>query len=94
MNRYENGIGKLRANDLKGAEQGFLNVIEIAGESPYGYAYGRFSSLPAPTTMKPCRMPDRAIKLDPSVSDAHAVRGRVLTIRKKGRKWFVNQWLP
>lgn len=86
--QYETGIQKLRANDLKSAEQSFQRALELDKKSPYGYAGMALLELTRTNYDEALSQADRAIKNDPNLSDAYAVRGRVLTIRKKGKNWY------
>jgi len=85
---YDSGIRKLEAGDTTAAEADFRRAIELGGKSPYGYAGMAYLEMKRSNYDRALKYADRALKRDADFAEAHAVKGYVLALRKRGRGWF------
>jgi len=85
---YGSGIRKLEAGDTGAAEADFMRAIELNGKSPYGYTGMAYLELKRSNYDRALKYADRALKRDGNFADAHAVKGYIITVRKRGRGWF------
>lgn len=85
---YASGMQKLEANDLKSAGDEFNKAVALEPHAPHGYvglAYLESKRMNYSIALDYIK---KALKSDDSFADAYAVRGAILTARKKGDKWY------
>ena len=85
---YLSGILKLTGNDISSAESDFMRAIELDKKSPYGYTGMATLELSRSNYKKGLKYVKKALKNDREFVDAYAIKGRIIALRKRGRKWF------
>lgn len=85
---YLGGIQKLKTDDINAAETDFKKAIELDRKSPYGYTGLAFLGLKQKNYKEALKYVKKALKYDRNFTDAYAVKGYIICLRKHGEKWF------
>ena len=85
---YLGGIQKLENNDLIAAESDFLRAIELDKKSPYGYTGMALLELERTNYKMALKQVKKALKCDKDFASAYIAKGRIITVRKQGEKWY------
>jgi tetratricopeptide (TPR) repeat protein len=85
---YLSGMQKLQNDDLNAAETDFKRAIELNKKSPYGHTGMAFLELQKTNYSEALGYAKKALKFDRDFVDAYAVKGRIITTRKRGKTWF------
>ncbi len=91
---YINGMQKLGQNDLNSAEIDFLRAIKLNKRSPYGHTGMAFLELNRSNHKIALKYADKALEYEGSFIDGYAAKGRIITVRKHGEKWFEEAMKP
>lgn len=85
---YATGMQKIEANDLKGAEEALNKIIALESHSPYGNTGLAYLEMKRTNYRPALDYIKKALKKDSSFADAYAVKGAILTTRKRGDNWY------
>ena len=91
---FVQGMQKLDQNDLKTAEEEFNKAIQLNKKSPYGYTGMAFLEMTRSNYKKALKHVGKALKYDKNFVAAYAAKGRIITVRKHGTKWFEEALIP
>ncbi len=85
---YLGGIQKLKTDDINAAETDFKRAVELERKSPYGYTGLAFLGIKQKNYKEALKYVKKALKYDKNFTDAYAVKGYIICLRKHGEKWL------
>lgn len=85
---YTNGMQKLAANDLPGAEKDFEQAVDLDEKSPMGYTGLAFVEQCRGNYKEALKLAGQAIAQDCGFADAYLARGSTVVRRRSGDAWF------
>ena len=88
QNHYTTGLQLLEKSDVVKAREHFERAVKLNKKSPLGYTGMAFLELVRSQYDTALDCAQKAVDRDPSFADACAVRGRILTVRKRGEHWY------
>ncbi len=85
---YLSGMQKFIAGDIKAAEEDFNRSSTLDQRSPYGWTGLAFLETTRANYRQALKHIGRALKYDDACAEAHAVKGNIFAVRKKGDNWY------